>query len=66
MLSIVNDFNHFKQEPPPVKSIKPLPKPVDPPRKRRGGKRVRKMKARYAVTELRKQANRITFGDVSL
>ncbi|ODN02044.1 U4/U6 small nuclear ribonucleoprotein Prp31 [Orchesella cincta] len=52
------------QEPPPVKSIKPLPKPVDPPRKRRGGKRVRKMKARYAVTELRKQANRITFGDI--
>lgn len=39
---------------------------MDPPRKRRGGKRVRKMKARYAVTELRKQANRITFGDVSL
>lgn len=27
---------------------------------------MRKMKARYAVTELRKQANRITFGDVRL
>lgn len=54
----------FVQEPPPVKAIKPLPKPVDAPGKRRGGKRVRKMKARYAVTELRKQANRITFGDV--
>lgn len=53
------------QEPPPVKSVKALPKPVDPPKKRRGGKRVRKMKERYAVTEMRKQANRITFGDVS-
>lgn len=53
------------QEPPPVKSIKALPKPVDPPKKRRGGKRVRKMKERYAVTEMRKQANRITFGDVN-
>lgn len=53
-------------EPPPVKSVKALPKPVDPPRKRRGGKRVRKMKERFAVTELRKQANRTTFGDVSI
>lgn len=54
------------QEPPPVKMAKPLPKPVDPPKKRRGGKRVRKMKERFAVTELRKHANRTTFGDVSL
>ncbi|XP_065345956.1 U4/U6 small nuclear ribonucleoprotein Prp31 [Cloeon dipterum] len=52
------------QEPPPVKFIKPLPKPVDPSRKRRGGKRVRKMKERYAVTELRKQQNRMNFGDI--
>jgi len=49
-----------------VKFIKALPKPVDPARKRRGGKRVRKMKERYAVTELRKQQNRINFGDVIL
>ncbi len=48
-----------------MKLVKPLPKPVDPPKKRRGGKRVRKMKERFAVTELRKQANRTTFGDVS-
>ncbi|CAG5090934.1 Similar to prpf31: U4/U6 small nuclear ribonucleoprotein Prp31 (Xenopus tropicalis) [Cotesia congregata] len=34
------------QEPPPVKFIKPLPKPIDPGRKKRGGKRVRKMKER--------------------
>lgn len=54
------------QEPPPVKFIKPLPKPIDPGRKKRGGKRVRKMKERYAITEFRKHANRMNFADVSL
>lgn len=52
------------QEPPPVKFVKPLPKPIDPPRKKRGGKRVRKMKERYAMTELRKQANRLNFAEI--
>lgn len=54
------------QEPPPVKFVKPLPKPIDPGRKKRGGKRVRKMKERYAITEFRKHANRLNFADVSL
>ena len=27
------------QEPPPVKQVKPLPKPDDAPRKKRGGRR---------------------------
>lgn len=62
---IYNIFYNF-QEPPPVKFIKPLPKPIDPGRKKRGGKRVRKMKERYAVTELRKQANRMNFADVNI
>lgn len=53
------------QEPPPVKFVKPLPKPIDPGRKKRGGKRVRKMKERYAITEFRKHANRMNFADVS-
>jgi hypothetical protein len=48
-----------------VKFAKPLPKPIDPPRKRRGGKKVRKMKERYAITEMRKQQNRLNFADVS-
>lgn len=47
-----------------MKFAKPLPKPVDPPRKKRGGKKVRKMKERYAMTELRKQANRLNFAEV--
>ena len=53
------------QEPPPVKAIKPLAPPVEPPRKKRGGKRVRRMKERLALTEMRKQANRMTFGEVN-
>ena len=54
------------QEPPPVKFVKPLPKPIDPGRKKRGGKRVRKMKERYAITEFRKHANRMNFADVRI
>lgn len=54
------------QEPPPVKFAKPLPKPIEGSKKKRGGKRVRKMKERYAMTEFRKQANRLNFGDVRI
>jgi U4/U6 small nuclear ribonucleoprotein PRP31 len=56
------------QEPPPPRKEKPLPKPDDVPkyvmapffrliflRKRRGGARMRKMKERYAMTELHKR-----------
>lgn len=52
------------QEPPPVKQVKALPAPVEPPRKRRGGRRVRKMKQRLGMTEVRRAANRMTFGEV--
>ncbi|XP_046635076.1 U4/U6 small nuclear ribonucleoprotein Prp31-like [Daphnia pulicaria] len=52
------------QEPPPVKAIRPLPAPLEAPRKKRGGKRVRRMKEKYAQTEMRKQANRMTFGEI--
>lgn len=52
------------QEPPPVKFAKPLPKPIETSKKKRGGKRVRKMKERYAMTEFRKHANRMNFAEV--
>ncbi|KAI8435211.1 hypothetical protein MSG28_003567 [Choristoneura fumiferana] len=52
------------QEPAPVKFVKPLPKPIEQSRKKRGGKRVRKMKERYAMTEFRKNANRLNFADI--
>uniref|UniRef100_A0AAR2LPQ8 U4/U6 small nuclear ribonucleoprotein Prp31 n=1 Tax=Pygocentrus nattereri TaxID=42514 RepID=A0AAR2LPQ8_PYGNA len=53
------------QEPPPVKQVKPLPAPLDPSRKKRGGRRYRKMKERLGLTEIRKHANRMTFAEVS-
>ena len=52
------------QEPPPVKETKALPRPDDAPRKKRGGRRVRKMKEKFAVTEMRRQANRLEFGNI--
>lgn len=52
------------QEPPPVKFVKPLPKPLEGGKKKRGGKRVRKMKERYAVTEYRKHQNRMNFAEI--
>eukprot|EP00026_Physarum_polycephalum_P006675 Phypoly_transcript_06726.p1 GENE.Phypoly_transcript_06726~~Phypoly_transcript_06726.p1 ORF type:complete len:512 (+),score=126.15 Phypoly_transcript_06726:118-1653(+) len=50
------------QEPPPTKQPKPLPAPDDRPRKKRAGKRVRKMKEKYATTDMRKHQNRMAFG----
>lgn len=50
------------QEPPPPKLKKPLPAPDDKPKKRRGGKKYRNMKQKLAMTELRRQANRLKFG----
>lgn len=52
------------QEPPPVKQIKPLAPPIEQSKKKRGGRRARKMKERLGLTELRKQANRMTFGEI--
>ena len=38
-----------------------LPKPDMEGKKRRGGKRFRKMKERYGLTDTRKAANRVNF-----
>jgi len=51
-------------EPPPVKSQKALPKPLDKSSKKRGGRRVRKMKERSGMTELRRKENRMNFGEL--
>ncbi|EPS69875.1 hypothetical protein M569_04885, partial [Genlisea aurea] len=50
------------QEPPPAKQPKPLPVPDSEPKKKRGGRRLRKMKERYAITDMQKLANRMLFG----
>jgi len=49
------------QEPPPPKQIKPLAAPDDKPKPKRAGVRVQKQKQKYAITEMRKQANRLQF-----
>lgn len=50
------------QEPPPAKIAKPLPRPDEHEgKKRRGGRRLRKMKERYGLTDMRKAANRMHF-----
>jgi U4/U6 small nuclear ribonucleoprotein PRP31 len=40
------------QEPPPAKTSKPLPAPDAEIKKRRGGRRLRKMKERYGLTDV--------------
>ncbi|ORY83162.1 hypothetical protein BCR37DRAFT_346526 [Protomyces lactucae-debilis] len=49
-------------EPPELKDVKALAAPDDPAKKRRGGKKVRKAKEKYAITELQKLRNRMAFG----
>ena len=45
--------------------LKALPAPIETSKKKRGGRRARKMKERLGITEMRKTANRMNFGDVS-
>lgn len=52
------------QEPPPAKIDKPLPVPDQEPKKRRGGRRLRKLKERYGMTDVRKLQNRVNFNQV--
>lgn len=52
------------QEPPPAKQVKPLPIPDAEAKKRRGGRRLRKMKERYGLTDVHKAANRMMFNQV--
>lgn len=51
------------QEPPPARKgdVLPLPDADEMKKTRRGGRRLRKMKEKYGMTELKKQANRMLF-----
>jgi len=51
------------QTPPEHRGPRALPAPLEPPSKKRGGKRVRRMKERNALTEMRKLQNRVKFGE---
>lgn len=53
-------------EPPPMKLVKALPKPMEVKRNRRGGRRARQRKEREGITELRKQQNRVMFGQAEI
>lgn len=50
------------QEPPPPKDVRPLPVPPESSGKRRGGRRLRKMKERYGMSHMRQLSNRVRFG----
>jgi len=50
--------------PPPAKITKALPKPDGEFKKKRGGKRVRKMKESVTMSETRKAANRMSFAEI--
>jgi U4/U6 small nuclear ribonucleoprotein PRP31 len=49
------------EAPPKARTKKALPIPEEKKRNKRGGKRVRRWKERFAMTELRKQQNKIGF-----
>lgn len=49
-------------EAPPNSGVKALPAPDEKPSRKRGGRRVRKMKEANAMTDLRKAQNRMVFG----
>jgi U4/U6 small nuclear ribonucleoprotein PRP31 len=51
------------QEPPPARKgdVLPVPDAQEMKKTRRGGRKVRKMKEKYGMTELKKQANRMLF-----
>ncbi|KAH3675102.1 hypothetical protein WICMUC_002934 [Wickerhamomyces mucosus] len=50
------------EEPPEIVKTKALPIPIDKPAKKRGGRRYRKMKQRFELSELRKAQNIMEFG----
>ena len=49
------------QEPPKARTKKALPVPLEKKKNKRAGKRVRKQKERYAMTELRQEQNKMSF-----
>ncbi len=56
-------FEKIQEEGGLFRTDKPLPVPDQAPKKKRGGKRYRKQKELMAMTELRKQQNRLKFGE---
>ena len=59
---ITDKFDKIKNDVQPILK-KPLPRPDDKPSKKRGGKRVRGIKKKFELTEVRKLKNRMKFGE---
>ena len=57
---IADKFDRIKNDVQPILK-KPLPRPDDKPSKKRGGKRVRGIKKKFELTEVRKLKNRMKF-----
>jgi U4/U6 small nuclear ribonucleoprotein PRP31 len=66
MAKDVDDKINLWLQPPPTVTKKALPTPLEPPKRRRGGRRYRKEKERMSMTELAKQRNRLAFGAAPL
>ena len=49
------------QEPPPARAKKALKKPDDMPARKRGGKRLRRQKEKFGLTDVHKEAQRLHF-----
>lgn len=55
-------FQKIQEEGGLMRVQQPLPVPDQQPKKKRGGKRFRKMKQLYEMSDLRKNQNRTKFG----
>ena len=60
--SIEEKIEKIKNDVQPILK-KPLPRPDDKPSRKRGGKRVRGIKKKFELTEVRKLRNRMKFGE---
>ena len=60
--SIEDKIEKIKNDVQPILK-KPLPRPDDKPSRKRGGKRVRGIKKKFELTEVRKLRNRMKFGE---
>ena len=56
-------FQKVQEEGGLMRTEKPMEIPDMQPKKKRGGKRHRKMKEMYEMTELKKNQNRLKFGE---
>lgn len=59
---IDNRLNKFKKAP-EVQAIKPLPVPMETKSKKRGGRRIRKLKEKMEMSQVEKLQNRVAFGE---